>query len=196
MQQTFPIVVTSNNLIRYMGVINMRFLKVWGLCLISSIILFSVSSCSAHHPTDLTDPNLIDQSDIKTVKIQDNSPAAILWSPKNIQLTKSKVFSLLQSAKKTNITIPEQPKVIFYAYMGPVKLQITENNGGEVNIYPASYLAKWKLDENGNQMYHMVYIDNSITFAKNGSITYYNDPMLYDWLKNNQWQLTFTDIIS
>ncbi len=177
----------------------MKFLKGSILMLVSVFLILGFSACGKHkeettpQKTNLTIPVLIKLSNIKNLTINNNGAAAIFWYPDDLKTTKTKVVSLLKGATKTTVHLPKEPNVIFHAYIGPVKMHITTNNGDNISIYPASYLAKWKKDQNGNQSYHMKYIANTIAFKENGKVTYYKDAKLYTWLKNKEWQGTFSD---
>lgn len=128
---------------------------------------------------------------IKSMTVQDGSRAAKIWSPINLQQSKTTVTSLLNGATQTTVHMPKQSAGQFNANVAPSTLQIVGANGQQLSIYPAYYIAKGKIDQNGNQTYTTKYIQDTLAVRQNGHVTYVTDGKLYNWLMNAQWKTEF-----
>ncbi|MCF8564561.1 hypothetical protein LLE49_07360 [Alicyclobacillus tolerans] len=134
---------------------------------------------------------------IKSLTIQADTAAGTVWSPITQQSTNSKVYSLLKDGSvTTTVQIPKQPVGLrFNANISPSRLSIVTTTGGQISIYPAFYIAKGNVDQNGNQLYTTKFVQNVVEVNQNGEVTYLSDKPLYTWLKNNQWRANFSSSV-
>jgi len=133
---------------------------------------------------------------LKSLNILSDTEASTGWSPMNLQQAKSKIESLLQSGVITNVKMPKEPTGLqFNGNIGPSRLNIVTTTGSQVSIFPAYYLAKGKVDQNGNQLYTTKFVQNVLEVVQNGKVTYLFDNPLYTWLKTDQWKEGFSSSV-
>lgn len=128
---------------------------------------------------------------IKLLTIQDDSKAAKIWTPINLQQSKSIIISLLTGATPSIVHMQNLPVVQFNANVAPSMLRIIGTNGQKLSIYPAYYIAKGGVRQNGNLMYTAKYIQDTIAVRQSGHVIYLKDGKMYNWLKNDRWKANF-----
>ncbi|RIV19158.1 hypothetical protein D2Q93_13280 [Alicyclobacillaceae bacterium I2511] len=134
---------------------------------------------------------------IKSLTIEADTAAGTVWSPINQQSTNSKVSSLLKNGSVTTVQMPKQPVGLqFNANISPSRLNIVTRTEGQISIYPAFYIVKGIVDQNGNQLYSVKFVPNVIEVNQQGNVTYLSDKPLYIWLNNNQWKEDFSSSVN
>lgn len=115
--------------------------------------------------------------------------AEIAYTPKNQLETVAQIEKWLTTAKLVSVQLPPPPNppIVTNANTNPALLDLHLASKQEVLISPAFYMAGHSQEL--SKLYH--YVDGVISYQVGNKTVYFNDPKLYNWLKNNEWQKQF-----
>lgn len=164
------------------------------ICLISLLIL---STCSHSAPNAVIKQTKISYQqpsfgDIQSVSLTSDSAGMVWMVPDNSAKITEQVINWLEKSKPVSVKLPKlktNKEWISHGYTGPAILYLNLKNKSTVTISPAYYL--WTSSNRKSLEYH--YLENIIKYKFNGTTLYFNSPLLYEWLKNDDWKSQFKD---
>lgn len=158
------------------------------------MLTFALTGCSSTSPV----PNVVVKStqiaiqfpqrkDIQSLVMEDNTPAAEYWYPKNQSVIIHKILEWVKTAQSVTVGFPKtKSNYGFVDNIQPATLVIHTKQKVNLDITPASYLYS-TLTKGVSQNY----VDDVVLYRYGGKETYLLSPPLYQWLKNDQWKTEF-----
>lgn len=163
------------------------------IILLSFMISCEEKHCEEIHASDVSDTQVISNSEIKTIKysgtisLADDSPPSIYWVPKDPKTTLYEVTSWLHQAKLYKGDIPKSQNIgIFNGNINPSILYIKTSNEHEITIQPAFYFVL-----NNEKSFEVRYIDNILQLKNDKQKIYIQSSKLFKWLRNDKWEMEF-----
>ena len=127
-------------------------------------------------------------ADIKSMNIANDGAVSLWMVPQNPNTTIHQILKWLKSAEPVSVQLPHSnwtKSWITSGYTGPSIIYIHLKNNELVTISPAYYI--W---ETNNSLNH--YLNGIISYnIQNHKIYYFKAPLLYQWLKEDQWKPQF-----
>lgn len=136
------------------------------------------------------------QQTVQFPKATDIQHVYVVWGlatrtffPINESKTVSQIEQWLQTAHPVSVQLPPPPKhpTVMNANPNPAELILKLSSKEQIVISPTFFMAGRSQDL--SKLYH--FVDGVISYQIGNKTLYFNDPELYNWLKNNEWQKQF-----